>query len=448
MSNQRDKRIAIIGAGPGGLAAAEALREKGYTNIVIFERSGQAGGQSLSREYVTPDKRTLVYDLGSVQPASSKILKRLFKSYGIGFGRGPLEKKSKVIYAFSYIDNSEFANFPKYFFGAPIKHLPAMVSDLVKLSYYLWRYRRLARPGFHGFQYWDETTGDIRTWLEARKFKFLGERLVALLVGALTLNNNSKEGQVAVYQFFKAIYPLMNFPMRYIDGTYRGVREGFQELWKRIARNFDIRFGADITRITRNETGVRIATSDGDYRFDALIVSCTFDRIADVIDASADEKNAFDDLHYSPGYRAAFVAKNGFSDSVHWYPDSYTSGDAHPYLTFAVPEGQVEPDTQLYSCMFSACPTGEGAVEMLQRSAQTMFKEQYGAEIIEWVAMRYWPNYGASFDVEKVHSGVFDTIQAMQGDNHTFYVGQLLSLAGHAVVTEYSYELVDTFFGA
>lgn len=446
MTTSLNQKIAIIGAGPSGLAAAEALREKGYRDITVFEKSGAAGGQSLSRTYVTPDQRELVYDLGSVQPLSSKILRRLFKTYGLHFGRGFLEKKSKVIYAYSYIHDQEFANFLRYFFGAPVKYLPAMTADLGKLAYYLWRYRRLSKPGFHGFQHWDEVTVNVRQWVDARNFKFIGERLVAMLVSALTLNSKSKEDQVSIYMIFKALYAMSMFPMRYIDGTYRPVREGFQELWLRVAKNFDIRYRADIRSIERNGEGVVIRTADTAETFDALIISCTFDKVADLIDAREAERQVFRNFHFNPGYRGAFVAKGGPVDGVHWYPDAYTTGDAAPHMTFAVPEGEVGPDTHLYSCMFSHCPTGPGAIELLQASAGKMFRDQYGAVITEWVAMRYWPDYGCVYDLDMVKSGVFDRVQAMQGRFKTYYTGQLLSLNGHAVTVDFSYQLVDEFF--
>jgi hypothetical protein len=446
MKHKLDKKIAIIGAGPSGLAAAEALREKGYTQIVLFERSGRVGGQALSETHTTPDQRKIVYDLGSVQPLSSKRLNALFKRYGLQFGRGVLQDKSKVIYAYSYIQQSEFANFLKYQLGAPLKTLPLILADLAKLSWYLWRYRRLARPGFHGFKHWDETTVDIRTWIAARRFKFIGERLTAMLVSALTLGSNTREKDVGVYLVFKALYAMTVFPMRYIDGTYRPVREGVQELWRRVARNFEVVFNADITRITRTAESVEITTRDGSWRFDALIVSCPFDKIAPVIDVTDEERQVFRQIRYNPGYRGAFIARNGPVDGVHWYPDSYTSGAAPPYLTFAVPEATVAPGETLYSCMFAACPTGRDAIPTLQASAARMFKDQYGADITQWVRMQYWPDYGPTYDAAMVKAGVFDRIHAMQGTARTYYTGQLLSLSGNAVTVEFSYDLVQTFF--
>jgi hypothetical protein len=441
-----NRRIAIIGAGPSGLAAAEALREKGYKNITVFEKSGRAGGQSLSCTYVTEDQQHLLYDLGSVQPLSSKILRRLFKRYDLHFGRGPLINKSKVIYAYSYLEKEEFANFLKYFIGAPLKHLPAILADMTKLSYYLWRYRRLAKPGFYGFKHWDEATVNVRDWVDARNFKYIGERLVALLVSALTLNNKNKEQQVSIYMVFKALYTMALLPMRYIDGTYRPVREGFQELWLRIAKNFNMVYHANITAISRSATGVVIDTASTSYTFDALIISCTFDKVASLIDMRDAEREVFKNFNFNPGYRAAFIAKRGPVDSVHWYPDTYTTGDAAPYLTFAVPEGKVSDDSYLYSCMFGYCPAGGDAITILQSSAEQMFKDQYGAEITSWVKMQYWPDFGCVYDVDMVKNGVFDKVHAMQGSFNTYYTGQLLCLSGHAVAVDFSYEMVDLFF--
>jgi phytoene dehydrogenase-like protein len=97
MTRRTDFRIAILGAGPAGLSAALALREKGYRNVTVFEKSGRVGGQSLSEEYRTPDGRTLVYDMGSMQPGGSRNLFRLLKANGLTIGRGVLAKKSRVI---------------------------------------------------------------------------------------------------------------------------------------------------------------------------------------------------------------------------------------------------------------------------------------------------------------------------------------------------------------
>ncbi len=57
----RKARILILGAGPGGLAAAYYLRKYGYKNVTVFEKLGRVGG--LCRT-VTEDYQS--FDLGAV----------------------------------------------------------------------------------------------------------------------------------------------------------------------------------------------------------------------------------------------------------------------------------------------------------------------------------------------------------------------------------------------
>lgn len=446
MKKSLDRKIAIIGAGPSGLGAAEALREKGYTNITVFDRNDRVGGLSLSCEYTTPDDRKIVYDMGSVQPLSSTILLRLLKKYGLSFGRGPLAKKSKLVIAYNYLKQEEFMNFVKYYFGVPAKQWPALMQDTAKLSWYLWRYRRLKKPGFYNFKYWEETTVNFRQWVEERKFKVLGDKLIALIFNLMTLSNSNNEDQVQVYAVFKFFYQMLKFPIRYLDGTYRPVKQGFQQLWVRVAQNFDMVLGVDIQSIKRDQTGVTIVANAQSYVFDQLIISCPFDRIAKVLDVKPIEKETFKGINYNPGYRGAFIAKGGPIEGIYWYPDSYDTGNEPPYLALAIPEGEVVKDTYLYSCVFSYCPDASNAVETLQASATKVFKDQYNADITEWVNMKYWADYGCLFDIETVKNGVFDKAQAMQGNFNTYYTGQLLSFSAHSSTVDYSYELVDLFF--
>ena len=47
----RDLRIAIIGAGPGGLCAAIRLRESGFENFTVLEKSSGVGGTWYHNRY-------------------------------------------------------------------------------------------------------------------------------------------------------------------------------------------------------------------------------------------------------------------------------------------------------------------------------------------------------------------------------------------------------------
>jgi len=70
--SNRNARILILGAGPGGLSAAHYLRRYGYKNVTVFEKLGRVGGLCRS---VTEDNQS--FDLGAavVSPDYREVLK-------------------------------------------------------------------------------------------------------------------------------------------------------------------------------------------------------------------------------------------------------------------------------------------------------------------------------------------------------------------------------------
>lgn len=60
LSEKSEKKIIILGAGPAGLAAAYRLREQGFFNFTLYEKSSGVGGLSGSRR----DAQGFMWDLG------------------------------------------------------------------------------------------------------------------------------------------------------------------------------------------------------------------------------------------------------------------------------------------------------------------------------------------------------------------------------------------------
>lgn len=72
-----NEKIAIVGAGPGGIHMALLLKEKGFTNVQILEKTNQIGGKSSSIE-----RRGAVHELGTVYLSKDyQMIKELSEKY-------------------------------------------------------------------------------------------------------------------------------------------------------------------------------------------------------------------------------------------------------------------------------------------------------------------------------------------------------------------------------
>ena len=122
MQASKDLRIGIVGAGAGGLSVAEALRDKGYSDITIFEKRDRPGGQVYTYAYKTDDQRTILCEMGSVQPfaAGTGALGRLIKRYGLNFGRTITENKIGKFKFYSAAKRSNCRDFTKSPIGFPL----------------------------------------------------------------------------------------------------------------------------------------------------------------------------------------------------------------------------------------------------------------------------------------------------------------------------------------
>ena len=45
------EKICIVGAGPSGIHMAISLKDRGYQNITIFEKTGRVGGKSFDTQF-------------------------------------------------------------------------------------------------------------------------------------------------------------------------------------------------------------------------------------------------------------------------------------------------------------------------------------------------------------------------------------------------------------
>lgn len=445
----KDARIAIIGAGPSGLSAAEALKEKSYNNVVVFEKNKRVGGMAMSKTYKTADNRDIVYDLGSIQPLGSKKFFKLMKDHDIHLGREFYNGKNANIRVYSCKERKFIIDFSKYLLGIPFAKMPLALYDLPKILSVILKYRKLAYPGFTKVHNEDleELSTPFTTWLEKQKFNIIGR--ILWLVAHFSLNGATYErvGDHSIILVLKNfIHEVFNPPYRYISGIFLPAKEGYQELWNKVAMGHDVRLSSNITKIDRkSDSKIKIYVNDKEEIVDHLIVACSPANLMDIMDYSKDELEVFSKIRNSPVWTAIFLGKaKGVKPLFDILIDEVEDPSIEPSVAEFTPCGQVKDDIWLYQA-FIALNTRNGIKEALDRS-KIMLKEHFDIEVVDWIDQMYWSQYNSHFSCLDVKQGIFSKAESLQNKLNSFYTGELFAGNTNGKCFDYSHDLVNRFF--
>lgn len=447
----KTSRICIVGAGPSGLASAEALKELGYTNVTVLERSQEAGGMALTEYYRTPDGRDIPYELGSFQPIGFKPLSKYFKKYDVHLGKKNLSKSQnpdKPFYGkiYSLKDHKPVIDFTRYKLGMPLSQALGWMLDNMKLVAILIKYRKLMDPGFALPQNLiDELSVPVGHWVKNNNFKEM-KTLLTFMGSTTTFSNPKFRDVVPALIMMKLLYQLIRFPPRYLNGSFKFVREGYQQVWQRAAKQHEVLFAVIIKKITRDSTGVTVEMDDKTLHFDEIILTCAPSQLLNFLDLTPEEKYVYERVHYVPGWRVAFLGKGLPHDGFYAFTEPYLDPEYdQPIIQSFYPEGQVDDETWLYSSVVNYS-NEQGLEEVLQRSKK-LLNQEFKGEITQWLGMRYWKDYTPHFSTEDLRNGILEKLQALQNKNNTYYLGGTISGTSHQEVAVYAEKMVKKFFG-
>lgn len=444
----KDAKIAIIGAGPAGLSAAEALKELGFQHITIFEKLNRVGGMSLSFAYPTEKGKEIIYELGSLQPTYSKYFHALIKKNNLHIGKNnTAEGENKVkIKMYSLKEHRALVDFKKYQFGFPLTQLIQSLPQGLRFFYYLLKYYRLNQSGYDQIGQENLTKLSIayEEWLNQKNFKSI-DVVLRMLGSIATFSNPTSRQFVPLVSNIKVFLNLIGPPTTYINGNLKYFKEGYQELWNRVAKNHDVMLNAKISKVERKEKNITVVLEDKVLEFDKLIVTCSLTQALTFLDVTKEENALFNKVHYAPGWRVAFLAKNMPHDALYALIEPYLDNPtAIPSIQSFYPEGQIDEQTWLYSSMFNL--NKDDDIKPLLDKADTLLKTEFGATEIKWLNSCYWPEYVPYFLGEDIKDGIFQKLEKLQGQCHTYFLGGTLSGSAQAVVVDYSYNRIKKFF--
>lgn len=401
------KRIVVIGAGAAGLTAAETLKQQGYTNIVVLERSDRAGGKCCSPQY---DGRSYELGAGFISDHNRAVLK-LVKQYEV-----PTEL---VEYGKSILVDTK------------TKTARQKLKTLWQLLIYLKllrRYRTLVQPGWKKIDPALCVTFD--QFAKRHHIQLLAEELALYFTG---FGYDYFATVPAAYVLKYYSWALLKARLQKKMYTFP---QGIQHLWTIVAKQHDVRYNTVIQQIQRGDT-ITITTTTGELVCDDLMIASPLDEALKYLDASADERRLFSQIEYCD-YRTYAIWLDGFPKASGFLPGSYTPDrmgqpvywyhrhvDSNLYTFYVLGDWKITDDQVLANIAAVVKP--------------------YGGTIAKTEVIKHW-KYFPHVSGAVMRSGFFDQVENLQGQRHTYYAGEVMNFSTVGLTAEYAEQLVAKYF--
>ncbi len=412
-------RIAIIGAGAAGLSAAEALGRKGYTHITLFEKADHAGGKCS-----TIDIEGKNYELGAgMIEENNKTVMHLVKKYNIDLKRVEFGKSVVVTGKDNRVRKKRSIKETVILF----KQVFITYRSLHK------KYVSLSKSGFSGIEH-EKLAMPFAQF--AKKYR------CELLAAELELSHTGFG-----YGYFAdvpAAYVLKYYSwhtlMAFVKRRMYFFPDGIAHLWTTIAKNFDVRYGVEIVDIARKNDTIFISVegSNEPMIYDEMIVTSPLDELYTFLDITEDEQKLFSNIKHVD-YRTIACKLSGFPKVTGYAPDNFcVSRAGHPVFWY-----HRHVDTDIYTFYVLAKDIHMSDDVVTQNVSH--FVNSMNGTLEKVYTIRHWKYFPhVTSDIFK--TGFYDKLEAIQGEQHTYYAGELMNFSTVGLTSQYADGLVQKFF--
>ena len=463
----RNARIAIVGAGPGGLSAAWFLKANGYRNVTVLEKEGRIGGLCLS---ITENYQT--YDIGAnyvtmeyvetLKIAKTVGAKLYFEAPYTGLHVPQDGGPTRFTDILTTIRTDE----------ATGKVVPILRYMRLALKYLRLRLKLgpvIDPPTFaRVVEDAPELAVPFSQWLASHGL----EPLSRLFEIPVTIMGYGHLNEIAAPYVLKYIGPRTFVPMlffsvpvlRHLLPWPKRFVEGYARMWERVSWGLDVRLNVDIASITRTDGGVTIKFSEdeqilarerrfpSEMAFDYLILACP-------LAPAVTEK--FLDLGNTERDVLARIKTNTytmFTATVKGLDLPTPIAVVFPQTPTGTPWGvtqQFKSKGSLVTQFYLQLP-GSGAVappdehfrETCRKACQDLVRRMGGtieSEMTAWQTFDAFP-YFQHVTIEDFGAGWYARLEALQGANRTCYVGGATNFELIEPIVRHSKHVVNTHF--
>ena len=412
-------RIAVIGAGVSGLTAALALKERGFRNVVVFEKEERVGGKTFSLAY-----KGTQYDLGSMMFSRPCDISRLADQYRVPYT--PFETKD------FYYSKGEWMN-PIAYAKQSTSWLDLALS-LVGLHQII-HANHLTEPGFRDVS--PELFQDFEGYLHAHHLEAAAHAFEPAVAG---LGYGYFSTTPAMYGL-KIMASMMDVSLMRSLLTNGGLvcffPGGWMELWEKVAADLHVRLGAQITAIDRSSgQDVRITVNGKDEVFDRVIVTTPLNHAQAYLDLSEEESRLF------PKIRSHRMISTLIEGSVPLHTGFLVDQAVPQRLGHVLGIEAYAPETKCAVLFQTAAP--ETSIEEICDTLTADLRE-FGCDVKQIVHQKDW-EYFYHVSAQDLREGFYPSLEKLQGLQCTYYAGSIMNYETVGHCQQYAKYLVETYF--
>ena len=471
-------RIAIIGGGPAGLSAAMYLEKKGYKNYVVYEKTDHVGGKCHSP--VHDGKR---YEMGAIMGVPSYYAVHDIEEFAGVTHDGP-----KLNRAYKNLDGSIDHRFDKKLTRIP--HLLKLKSQVKKMG-------RLLETKYKGY--------DICGHLGVSEGRYEGFAVTPGREPVKGVNPNLKDLALPFNKFCEIngvplvteiwIGPFTSFGYGYFDEipaayvlkyldfqtmmnfvnvnlwTWKdGTQSIYEALNKKIAH--PALLNSKIEKIVRDGKKVTITVNGKEEVFDKLIITAPLqcgtieNPIAQGLDSYLDvtdkERELFSKIDFERYDTRAYIVEKGKYPDVSYYimrnmePDRlghcmvyyrrWVNDPNQPIVTYTLRKHRDLGKETLEQYKAREEVPYEEAQKLVMEDVKAFgapAEQKDGKDNVIYDGRWY---YFPHIFPEDYAAGWYEKVEAMQGENNTYYAGEIMSFGDMDETAEYSHDLVERFF--
>lgn len=446
---QLDARIAVIGAGPGGISIAWYLRQLGFTRVTVLERAGRVGG--LART-VTSEGRSFELGANLVTLAYRRVLAVAREVGATTVPEG---------------DYVALVGPPGAAHLEPITPVVLRGSSLFAFARaaarYTWARLRVSvvvdRPTWSGLAAHPELCVSFAEWLDRHDVAVLAPlfRIPITTMGYGRLEDISAAHALkymSLPTFLPTVLRGAFAPLKRVIPYPRRFRWGFQRLFEAMSWRLDVRTGVQVRSVRRDATGVtirftapqqsmaRLVHHEQEDRFDHVVVACrpTLEQLEELLDLTDAERELFGAVR-TYGYCMASTHVEGLAPPE---PVIVSVPPRDPGVPSAVVKQYPDSTlTQFYTVLPGASPAD--AEPVVWAAVDALITELGARKVPEreqWSTFDQWP-YFPHVPREAMRAGWYDRFEAAQGRNRTWFAGAIGSFELVEPIFAYSQDLAE-----